>query len=254
MRILIIEDEIKTAKSLARLVESIYPNANVVDILQSVQRSIQWFGGNNQPDLIFMDIQLADGPSFDIFKKVSITAPVIFCTAYNEYAIEAFRNNGIDYILKPFDSKAIESSLEKVRTLKNYFQKEVLPAEEISKLLYSLAEDTKKSFLVYSQNSYMNIPTPTIAYFYKDLSGINLVTKDNKRYSINESLDEIHKMVGKQAFYRINRQYLVAFNSITEVQHYFNRKLILKLIIDTDEKLTVGREKSREFLDWLGNR
>ncbi len=255
MKILIIEDEIKTAKSLARLIQSIYPEANVIDTLQSVKSVVTWFGKNNDPDLVFMDIQLADGLSFEIFKKVGINAPVIFCTAFNEYAVQAFKSNGIDYILKPFNRKDIELALEKIKNLKNYFQKDILPVEEISKVLRALSvEDTKKSFLVYSQHSYTNIATSAIAYFYKDLNGINLVAEDKKKYSVNESLDEIHRMVGKQSFFRINRQYLVAFKSITEVQHYFDRKLIVKLNIDTDEKLMVGREKAGEFLEWLGNR
>lgn len=255
MKILIIEDEIKTAKSLARMIQTIDTNTFVIDILQSISSSILWFNQNDDPDLIFMDIQLADGLSFEIFEKVNINTPVVFCTAFNDYAIQAFKSNGIDYILKPFNIRDIESALEKVRNLKNYFQKNVLPTVEISKLLMALpSESTKKSFLVYNQNSYINIATSAIVYFYKGLNGINMVTEDKKRYLMNESLDEIHRLVGKQFFYRINRQYLVAFKSITEVQHYFNRRLILKLMVETDEKLTVGREKANEFLEWLGNR
>lgn len=255
MKILIIEDEIKTARSLARMIQTSDPDASVIDILQSVSSSIIWFSQNDNPDLIFMDIQLADGLSFEIFKKVNINAPVVFCTAFNDYAIQAFKSNGVDYILKPFNISDIESALEKVKNLKNYFQKNVLPTAEISKILMAFPLETaKKSFLVYNQNSYINIATSVIIYFYKGLNGINMVTEDKKRYAMNESLDEIHRLVGKQSFYRINRQYLVAFKSITEVQHYFNRRLILKLVVETDEKLTVGREKANEFLDWLGNR
>ncbi|ASW73556.1 LytTR family transcriptional regulator [Chryseobacterium piperi] len=255
MKILIIEDEIKTARALARMIQSADSNATVIDILQSVSSTISWFDQNDDPDLIFMDIQLADGISFEIFKKVNINAPVIFCTAFNDYAIQAFKSNGVDYILKPFNKNDIELTLEKVKNLKNYFQKNLLPTAEISKLLMALpSEDTKKSFLVYNQNTYITIPTSTIVYFYKSLNGINIVTEDKKRYNINESLDEIHRLVGKQSFYRINRQYLVAFKNITEVQHYFNRKLILTLTVETDERLTVGREKANEFLAWLGNR
>ncbi|GEP91859.1 two component transcriptional regulator, LytTR family [Chitinophaga terrae (ex Kim and Jung 2007)] len=255
MKVLVIEDEIKTARALARLIQEVSPDAHVPDILQSVKSAVDWLGRNGNPDIIFLDIQLADGLSFEIFEKVEITAPVIFCTAFNEYAIQAFRNNGIAYILKPFDVKDIEQALNKVKKLKDYFQKDSLPAEQVSRVLRSLAaEETKKSFLVYNHNAYINIPTSSIAYFYKGMSGINLVTDEKKRFGINESLDEIHRLVGKQSFYRINRQYLVAFRCITEVQHYFDRKLLVKLNIETDEKLVVGREKAAEFLDWLGNR
>lgn len=255
MKILIIEDETKTAKSLERLIQSLHPEAVILDILQSVKSSVKWFDSNNDPDLIFMDIQLADGLSFEIFDSVSISSPIIFCTAFNEYALQAFKNNGIDYILKPFNKNDIELALNKIKSLKQYFRKNILPAEEISEILKSLTvEETKKSFLVYSQSSYINIATDSIAYFYKSLNGINLVTYDNQRYNINESLDEIHRMVGKQFFFRINRQYLVSFKSIIEVQHYFSRKLIVKLTVATEEKLLISREKGNAFLEWLGNR
>lgn len=255
MKVLVIEDEIKTARSLARLIQAAEPEAEVLSILQSVKSAVEWLGQNSSPDLIFMDIQLADGLSFEIFEKVNVTAPVIFCTAFNEYAVQAFKSNGIDYILKPFDSSDIEEALKKIKKLKEYFQRDTLPAGEIAKILKSLSvEETKKSFLVYNHNAYVNISTSSIAYFYKGLNGINLVTEDNKRFNLNDSLDEIHRMVGKVSFYRVNRQYLVAFKSITAVQHYFDRKLLVQLNIETEEKLIVGREKAAEFLEWLGDR
>lgn len=255
MRILIIEDEIKTAKSLARLIQSTDSEILILETLQSVKSAVEWFQNNTQPDLVFMDIQLADGLSFEIFKGVEIVAPIIFCTAFNEYAVQAFKNNGIDYILKPFNKNDIQTALDKVRNLKKHFQNETLSAEFISKMLKSISSpNTKENFLVYNRGTYINIPTSTIAYFYKSLSGINLVTDDKKQFSINESLDEIHRMVGKKNFFRINRQYLIAFKSITEVQPYFDRKLVIQLNQSTEEKLMVAREKASEFLEWLGAR
>lgn len=255
MKILIIEDEIKTAKSLARLIQSAGDEIEILDILQSIKSTVAWFRNNEQPDLIFMDIQLADGLSFEIFEAIKIVSPIIFCTAFNEYAVQAFKNNGIDYILKPFNKNDIQTALDKVKNLRNYFQNEALSTEAISKILKSLNTiDTKQNFLVYSRNAYINIPTSSIAYFYKSLSGIHMVTDDKKKYSLNESLDEIHRMVGRKSFFRINRQYLIAFKRITEVQHYFERKLIVTLNQPTEEKLIVGREKAGDFLEWLRNR
>lgn len=255
MRILIIEDEVKTAKSLARLIQSIDTKYSIADSLQSISSAIKWFSENEQPDVIFMDIQLADGLSFDIFTKVNIIAPVIFCTAFDDYSIQAFKSNGIDYILKPFNRNDIASAFDKIANLKNHFNKGLPTSANLLDMLKSISEeDTKKNFLVYNHNSYINVSTSAISYFYKGLNGINLVTDDKKAFNLIESLDQIHRMVGKHYFYRINRQYLVAFKSITEVQHYFDRKLVVRLNIETDEKLIVGRERASEFLEWLGDR
>lgn len=255
MKILIIEDEIKTARSLSALLQSIDAKIEVLDILQSVKSAVQWFGNHAYYDLVFMDIQLADGLSFEIFEQVQITTPVIFCTAYNEYSIKAFKNNGVDYILKPFNRTDIETALDKVAGLKNYFQKQALAPDEFLKVLKPLfKENTKENFLVYHRNAYLNIPTTTIAYFYKSPEGIKLVTDEGKAYHMPSSLDELHRMLGKHSFYRVNRQYLVAFKNIVEVQPYFDRKLLVMLNVTVGEKLIVGREKATEFLDWLGNR
>lgn len=255
MKILIIEDEIKTAKSLAKLLQAESADIEIMNVLQSITSSVNWFQNNANPDLIFMDIQLADGLSFEIFKKVDIISPVIFCTAFNEYAVQAFKNNGIDYILKPFSKTDIKAALEKVKNLKNYFQKGTSSYGTIPDILKSMnVTDYKQNFLVYYRNSYFNIPTTAIAYFVKDLNGINLVTDDKKKYVVKESLEEIHRLVGDKKFYRINRQYLLAFKSITEAQHYFDRKLVVNINLPTDEKLIVGREKAKEFLEWLGDR
>ncbi len=255
MRILIIEDEVKTAKSLARLIQSIDIRYSIADSLQSISSAVKWFSDNEQPDVIFMDIQLADGLSFDIFTKVNITAPVIFCTAFDDYSIQAFKSNGIEYLLKPFNRNDIESAFDKITNLKTHFNRDQSTSANLLNILKSISEDdTKKNFLVYNRNSYINVSTSVISYFYKSLNGINLVTDDKKTYSLTESLDQLHRMVGKHSFYRINRQYLVAFKSITEVQHYFDRKLVVRLNIETDEKLIVGRERASEFLDWLDDR
>ncbi len=254
MKILIIEDEIKTAKSLAKSIQAMDAEAEILDILQSIKSAVIWFQKNESPDLIFMDIQLADGLSFKIFEEVKVFSPVIFCTAFNEYAVQAFKNNGIDYILKPFNKNDIKSALSKVENLKKYFH-ESISAQAISKILKSLTNnDGKQNFLIYSRNAYVNIPTSSIAYFYKSITGINLVTDDKVVHCVNESLDEIHKKVSRKNFFRINRQYLIAFKSISEVQHYFDRKLIIKLKQPVEEKLIVGREKASEFLEWLENR
>lgn len=255
MDILIIEDEIKTAKFLGSLLQELRPHSRILATLQSVSSSVQWFANQEQPDLIFMDIQLADGICFDIFEKTNISAPVIFCTAFNDYATQAFKNNGIDYILKPFTKEDIQEALYKTERPSDKVRNHNFPNEELMSVLKTLSKEPgKKNFLIYDQNKYINVPTEKIAYFYRGEDGVHLVTEENKKYAVAESLDELHHLVGITFFYRINRQYLVAFKSIMEVQHYFDRKLVVKLQCPVGEKLIVGREKATNFLDWLRDR
>jgi DNA-binding LytR/AlgR family response regulator len=253
MNILIIEDELKAAKSLITMIAAVRPNAKIVSQLQSVESAVKYFSENEMPDLIFMDIQLADGISFDIFKKVTINCPVIFCTAYNEYSLEAFKANGIDYILKPFSKEDIEIAFEKVEQLKNHFQQNLVP--DIGTLLSRLEpQGGKKSFLVFKHNKYITVPTDTIAYFYIKNEIVHIVALDKQEYPINQSLEQIYALLSPSMFYRLNRQYIINFNAIKEIEHYFARKLYVKLVIPTEERLLINKEKTSNFLHWMENR
>lgn len=255
MNILIIEDEIKAAKVLADNLKKIRPESHILSILQSVESAVEWLENETLPDLIFMDIQLADGKCFEIFESVDINIPVIFCTAYSDHTFEAFRNNGIDYILKPFTPNEIELSLQKLEQFRNYFQKENSPAEllQIIKSAFP-SEKAKTNFLIFSQNRYLNVPTTEVAYFCKKTEGTFLSTTENKMYPMKETLEELQRQVSSEDFFRVNRQYLIAFKSIREVQHYFHRKLLIILNVETPEKVFVPREKTTQFLEWLANR
>lgn len=254
MKIIIIEDEIKAARSLMSMVADIKPAATVVAHLETVDGAIRYFSENAQPDLIFMDIQLADGVCFDIFKAVKITCPVVFCTAYDEYSLEAFKANGIDYVLKPFSKDDITTAFKKVDEFKNFFQKDV--SSDLGNLLSRITESTggKKSFLVFTQNKYISIPTDTIAFFYIKNEGVTIRCFDQKEYVVNQSLDQVHALLSPQQFYRLNRQYLVNFSAIKEVEHYYARKLFVRLVFPNVEKLLVTKEKAHHFLSWLENR
>ncbi|WP_353719182.1 LytTR family DNA-binding domain-containing protein [Dyadobacter sp. 676] len=255
MKIVIIEDEIKTARSLAQLITALRPEAEVVATIQSVERAIAYLTEMPQPDLIFMDIQLSDGLCFEIFESVKVVPPVIFCTAYDHYAIEAFKANGIDYLLKPFKKEHIEGALDKLSQLKSYFSHEKPLAPELETLLKKLGgPEGKKSFLVFKQNKYITIKTETIAFFYIHNETTWLRTFDNQDYTISQPLEEVQSAVPPSQFYRLNRQYLVNFEAIKEVEHYFSRKLFIKLTIATPEKLLIGKEKVSHFLGWLENR
>lgn len=256
MKILIIEDEVKTASALARIIQALRPGAVIAGMVQSVEEAVSWLRQEHPADLIFMDIQLTDGTCFDIFKSVKAEAPVIFCTAYNEYTTQAFKNNGIDYILKPFTQADIENALRKVEHFSNFFQRTTQADTRLLDIIKSISGEKKgkTSFLVFHQHSYINLSTSDIKYFYKSADGVFAVTDEKHMYPMKESLDEIQRLLDPLDFYRINRQYIIAFKCIREVQHYFDRKLTVSLIIDAPEKLIVGREKATAFLHWLGDR
>lgn len=253
MNILIIEDELKAAKSLVTMIATVRPTAKIVSQLQSVERAVTYLSGQSMPDLIFMDIQLADGLSFDIFKRVSISCPVIFCTAYNDYSLEAFKTNGIDYILKPFSKEDIVAAFEKVDQLKNYFQQHQIP--DIEQLLSRLEpKGGKTGFLVFKQNKYISVPTDSIAYFGIKNEMVHIITLDKQDYTINQSLEQIYAQVSPSIFYRLNRQYVINFHAIKEIEPYFARKLYVKLIIPTEVRLLINKERTSEFLHWMENR
>lgn len=254
MNIIIIEDEIRTAKSLEQIILKIKPEAKIIGQYQSVESSVEALSGGIQPDLIFMDIQLADGLCFEIFKAVRITSPVVFCTAFDEYSLEAFKNNGVDYVLKPFSKDDIQEALRKVDELKNFFQQKVVP--DLNDLLSKLGAPSsfKTSFLVFKNQKYTTVPVESIAYFFirNDYTAIECF--DKEQFIISQSLDQIAASVSPKQFFRVNRQYLVNFKAIKEVEPYFLRKLYVKLVVETPEKLLVNKEKSHNFLKWMEER
>ncbi|GAB3921636.1 LytR/AlgR family response regulator transcription factor [Mucilaginibacter myungsuensis] len=253
MNIIIIEDELRTARSLETIIKEIKPNARITGQYQSVEDSVAALSETAQPDLIFMDIQLADGLSFEIFKSVKITCPVVFCTAFDEYSMEAFKSNGVDYVLKPFSKENIKEALRKVDDLKNFFQQKTTP--DIESLLQRLSPQSgKTSFLVFKNQKYATVQTDNIAFFYIRNDSTSLMCFDGQEYTLSQSLDNIAASVSAKQFFRVNRQYLVNFKAIKEVEHYFLRKLYVKLVIDMPEKLLINKEKSHSFLNWMEDR
>jgi two-component system response regulator LytT len=253
MNIIIIEDEIKAAKSLANMIADIKPDAQIVASLHSIERAVSYFLEQDQPDLIFMDVQLADGICFDIFKAVKITCPVVFCTAFDEYTLEAFKSNGIDYIVKPISKENIVNAFKKVDELKNFFQQNLLP--NINDLMTKLANpEGKKSFLVFTDNKYLTIPTDHIAYFYIKREATTIVCFDKQEYPLAQSLDHVHSLLAAHQFFRLNRQYLINFSAIKETERYYTRKLFVRLVVPTPDTLLVNKEKMSDFLSWLENR
>ena len=256
MKLLIVEDEQRTAVDLLSTIQSIMPEAECLAILDSVESTIKWLNGNPSPDLCFFYIQLADGLSFDIFDEVKVECPVIFCTAFDEYALQAFQVNGVDYILKPFEKESVRRALDKVKTLDNFFQKRDGKLEErLEKLLEGVRpKQAKSTFLVSYRDKLLPINISEVAYFHIENELTFLYTFDKQRYVLSQSLDELEKTLDPALFYRANRQFLIHVTAITEVEQYFARKLLVKLKVDTKEPVIVSKAKASEFIHWLENR
>lgn len=253
MNIIIVEDELKAAKSLATLINKLKPEAKIISQLQSVERAVNYLSNHGMPELLFMDVQLSDGICFEIFSKVKITCPVIFCTAYGEYAMEAIKANGIDYLLKPFAEADLETAFEKVTSLKNFFQQHA--SSDVDQLLKRIGlTEWKSSFLVFKNNKYQTVQTDQIAFIYISYNMASIVTFKEEAYVINQSLDQVQQQLSPRQFYRLNRQYLINFSAIKEVEHYFARKLFVRLLVATPDKLLIGKEKTTNFLHWLEDR
>jgi len=256
MNIIIIEDEVQTAWDLRHTIERLRPDFVVQAVLDSVESGLDWFSGHEQPDLIFSDIQLGDGMAFDIFNKIILTCPVIFCTAYDEYAILAFRNNGIDYLLKPVDEKLLEESLAKMDMLKK-----PSAGNYDSSLVYRVIKDIeqntknyKSSFLVSYRDKLIPVVVENISFFSIQNELLQLHTKDNKMYLLNYKLDYLEMIVDPKLFYRANRQTLLAYSAIKEVEHYEDRKLLVQLVTKTSEPIIVSKARASDFIKWMEGR
>ncbi|MGK6340667.1 LytR/AlgR family response regulator transcription factor [Chryseobacterium sp. DT-3] len=253
MNIIIIEDEFRAAKSLQNLILDLRPESKIAGVYDSIETSVEALSKEIMPDLIFMDIQLSDGLSFEIFKAVDITCPIIFCTAFDQYMLDAFKSKGVDYVLKPFSRDDISEALKKVDELRKFFRKNELP--DIESLLQKISQPAgKTSFLVFKNQKYTTIPTESIAYFYIHNEITHLVTFDKEQFQLSQPLGQVAEQVSGKQFFRINRQYLVNFKAVKEMEHYFQRKILVKLVIETPEKLLINKEKTHSFFTWLEDR
>lgn len=250
MKIVIIEDETITANELAATIKMLEPDTIIEAILDSVQTAIAYFQENEEPDLIFSDVQLGDGLSFEVFKVCKISAPVIFCTAYDEYALNAFKTNSIDYILKPSTSKTIANSLAKYRNLRKTFSGGEQQYQTILDALMYRETTKAASILVLYKDKILPVWIEDIAVFYIENEVTHLQTFNLKIYTINKNLEELEKISGKR-FFRINRQCLINRKAIAEASHHFSQKLSVTVSVPYKEKILVSKEKAPQFLNWL---
>jgi two-component system, LytTR family, response regulator LytT len=246
---IIIEDELPNAKRLNQLLQQTNLAITVTDTIQTVKEAVSWFKNNRHPDLIFMDIRLTDGLSFEIFKQVEIMVPVIFTTAYDEYALQAFKVNSIDYLLKPIEKQALERALVKFNNL-NAPSNYSFVADLMSKMQ---AQQTvfRNRFLVGYRDLLVPINTDEIAYFGSEFKNTFFVTHSNIKYTINQTMEEVENELDSSKFFRVTRQYIISAQSIHKIHTYFNGRLKLELKPKVDDEVVISREKSNQFKEWL---
>lgn len=253
MNIVIIEDEAVVADDLEMNIRKLIDEPVTVVQLRSVKEGIAYFKTNETPDLIFSDIQLGDGLSFEIFVSQPISVPVIFCTAYDEYALDAFKANGIDYILKPFTRQTLDTALQKYRQLKKVFSTDQTPQfDALMQMLSAKNTQVAASVLVYHQDKIIPVNLEDIAMCYLSNEITHLLTFSGKTFYPNKNLDELDRLCGS-TFFRANRQYLVCRKAIIDVSSFFSRKLSLNLNVPFAEKVIVSKGKASQFLSWLSN-
>lgn len=249
VRILIIEDEETAARRLNKMVKESLPEAEIINHLSSITAAVDWFKNNQQPDLAFFDIHLADGSSFEIFKQVEVKCPVIFTTAYDQYALEAFKVNSIDYLLKPVKKEELERALDKFRKL--HFKPDA--PIDIQKLLSSIQQKAvyKERFIIRYGEHMKTIQTADIAYFYTENRISFALLKEGKRYAVDHNMDQLEEMLDPKRFFRINRQFIIGYDSITEMLTYSKSRVLVKLNPPTKEDTIVSTERSAAFKSWL---
>ena len=254
MTILIIEDEEPAFRRLQKMLKELEPNHTMLNQIVSVSSAIKWFKENDAPDLIISDIQLSDGISFEIFKQVDIKCPIIFTTAYDQYAIEAFKVNSIDYLLKPVKKDELEKAVTK---FKNLIPTTSAPAIDINKLLQSLqpatGTDYKKRFVVRYGEHIKTIDIEEVVYFYTEDKATFLCTKDARRFVVDFNLDTLDSILDPKVFFRINRQFIISIHSIAEMFAYSKSRVLIKLNPAAKHETIVSTERSADFKHWLGD-
>lgn len=248
MKILVIEDEKPAANRLMKLLQEHFPGQELIGNLDTVTRSVAWLSENGNPDLIFCDIQLADGISFEIFEQVSVNSPVIFTTAFDQYAIQAFQVNAVDYLLKPIDPLELDRAIGKFKS------RQIQPSLDLS-LLKNLLQAEKPSFktrfLVRYGEKIQSIPVEEIAFFYSEERVTFIQTFGGKKFVLDSTLEQVETQLNPSDFFRLNRKYIACFQAIEEVLTYSNSRLKVMLKGCSDSDILVSREKVTELKDWL---
>jgi two-component system, LytTR family, response regulator LytT len=251
IKVLIIEDEVAASKRLQKLLAELMPDAAITDIIVSIDAAVNWFKNNHQPDLVFADIHLADGSSFEIFRQVKLDCPVIFITAYDQYALEAFKHNSIHYLLKPVKKEDLTEAIAKFRKMHASKANSNIDIEKMLMSFRQPAANYKERFIIRFGEHIKTIETQDIAYFYTENKANYAVMKDGKRYPVDHNLDELETLINPKSFFRINRQFIIGYNSITEMVSYSKSRVLIKLNPPSKFETIVSTERSAAFKSWL---
>ena len=251
MKVVIVEDEVAASENLAFMLKNIDNSIEILSVLDSVKASIAYFSKNHEAELIFMDIHLADGLSFEIFDSVKIEIPIVFTTAYDQYALQAFKVNSIDYLLKPIDEDELAESLEQYN---GQFKDKGLYSDQVEGLLNLI--NTKKTtyksmYLVHHRDQLVPVKTENIAYLYIETGIVKAVTNENQTFIMEQNLEDMENDLDPSIFFRINRQYIVKKDAIESIKQYFNGKLIVSVNPPSSERIVVSRAKAPEFKNWM---
>jgi DNA-binding LytR/AlgR family response regulator len=253
MKILIIEDEELAVKKLQKTLASTTAEAEIVGTTDSIKGSVEWLEQNPPPDLILMDIELADGQSFEIFNLTEVRSPVIFTTSYDEYALKAFKVNSVDYLLKPVQKEELQAAFDKFAKLRSNSKSEINIESIVKELQQKLQQkEYRKRFLVKHAQKLVSVDVDDIAYFYSDGRLNFFKTTDNRKFVVDYTMDELEEMLDPEKYFRISRSFFVSIDSVDRIDDYFGNRLILGLRPVVDKEALVSREKVTDFKKWLG--
>lgn len=258
MKILIVEDEELAVKKLAKTVSLVDEDAEIIGIADSIRTAVEWLDNNPPPDLILMDIELADGQSFEIFNLTEVKSPVIFTTSYDEFALQAFKVNSIDYLLKPVQKEDLASALNKYKQLKQMYKPEQSSTDvSIDHIIKELQQklqpkEYRKRFLVKHAQKLVSIDIDEIAYFFSDGRLNFFKTSNNKKFVVDYTMDDLEEMLDPSRYFRISRAFYVSIDSVEQIHDYFGNRLLLTLKPAVEKEAIVSREKVSEFKKWMG--
>ena len=253
MKVLIVEDEELAVKKLRKTLFTVDGTIEVTGVTDSIKSTVEWLQSNPQPDLILMDIELADGQSFEIFNLTEVKSPVIFTTSYDEYALKAFKVNSVDYLLKPIQQEELQAALNKFRKMTGSNKSELSLDSLVKELQQKLQpKEYRKRFLVKQGQKLVSVEVEDIAYFYSDGRLNFFKTSDNRKFVVDYTMDELEDMLDPVQYFRISRSFYVSVNSIDKIEDYFGNRLILQLKPVVDKEALVSREKVTDFKKWMG--
>jgi len=251
MRILIVEDELLLVKHLVKLLADVEPAAQIAGSTNSISSTVAWLSTHDKPDLILMDIELADGQSFEIFEKMEVKSPVIFTTAYDEYALKAFKVSSIDYLLKPVKETDLKRALDKLKNLRESGQQPGIQ-NVLDEMRRMKTSTYRERILVKAGQKMISIPMDDVGMFFTNKSLNYLLTKTKQKYIVDQTLDEIEGSLDPKKFFRANRQHILAHHAINVVHPWFNGKLKVEINLPTEEPVVISRDKASAFKEWLG--